>query len=68
MTCGRRRSPAAGHPDGVRLHRRVLGPRPRGPADGAVRRRALQRHGVPGQAVGALRLGGEDPGGDPDGG
>lgn len=54
-------APSAGHPDSVRLHRWVLGPRPWGPPDGAVRRRALLRHGVPGQAVGSLRLGGEAP-------
>lgn len=57
-------APPTGHPDGVRLHRGVLGPRPRGPRDGPVRRRALLRHGVPGQTVGVLRLGGENPRGN----
>ena len=54
-------SPPAGHPDGVRDAGRVLGPRPRGPAHGAVRGGALQRAGAPGQALGEEQLRGEDP-------
>lgn len=57
-----------GHPDGVCLHRRVLGPRPGSPSDSPVCGWALRRNGVPGQAVGALWLRGEDPWGNPNGG
>lgn len=50
-----------GHPDGVRLHRGVLGPRPGGPSDSPVCCWALLWHGVPGQAVRSLWHRGEDP-------
>lgn len=54
-------APPTGHPDGVRLHRGVLGPRPGGPSDSPVCCWALLWHGVPGQAVRSLWHRGEDP-------
>lgn len=52
---------SAGHPDGVWNSYWVLGPRPRGPAHGAVRCGALQRAQAPRQALGKKLFRGEDP-------